>query len=172
MAQPKIFALNKLTFNDSYPGLDTTIIESMLPSKFKGREHFIDFYSKYNGGYFDGGAFIYRDLFYKITSKDHNLLEIESFHYIETPSILQHPRLLSIKEVINNKKISYPRNSEFFQNNIPFAGNCGDNDFWLDTATGIVKYTAMEDDIGPNNAILVAPSFLDFYTQIQGSRRN
>lgn len=74
------------------------------------REHFVDFYSRYNGGYFDGGAFIYRYLFYKITTKDLNLLEIESFHYIEIPGILEHPRLLSIIEVIN-KKNQLPRKS-------------------------------------------------------------
>ncbi|EAY9404754.1 SMI1/KNR4 family protein, partial [Salmonella enterica] len=53
----------------------------------------------------------------------------------------------------------------------PFAGDAGDNDYWLDMESGNVKYIRWESDDNPDNAIIVAPTFYDFCMSIQATRR-
>lgn len=56
------------------------------------------FYLSNNGGYFSGGAYFYRDIFYTIKPNDYNLMEIEGFNFIQSSPDEESPFLLSIKK--------------------------------------------------------------------------
>ncbi|MBG9734929.1 hypothetical protein [Paenibacillus alvei] len=65
--------------------------------------------------------------------------------------------------------------SEDFENfilfHIPFADNHADNDFWIDIQTGEIKYMDYEESYNPDDAVVVAPSFLEFCKRIHENRR-
>ncbi|WP_134832742.1 SMI1/KNR4 family protein [Stenotrophomonas indicatrix] len=171
MEQPAGFARSNVAFNDSSPGVPVELIAAMVPGRFPGRDDFIDFYSKNNGGYFDGGAVFYRDAFYEVIAGDYNRLEVEAFNYIEVAGMPTNPRLLSIAEVIESVHFYCPEMREFLETHIPFAGDCGDNKYWLDTQTGIVKFTVAEDEFHTDGMTVVAPDFPSFRANIQGMER-
>lgn len=171
MVKKRQFARNDVIFNDSLPGLSIELLETMLPENFPGRHDFMSFYSTHNGGYFDGGAYIYRKDIYNLKPDDYNLLEIEAFNFIPTHQNQTHPRLMSTSEILESRRVHYKENSNFLSNNIPFAGDAGDNDFWIDTSTGIIRYTRTENLSDFSRAILVAPNFRTFCNAIRGSRK-
>ncbi len=171
MAQPAVFARNNVVFSDSSPPVPIDLIAVMVPGRFPGRDAFIEFYSKHNGGYFDGGAVFYRDTFYEVAAEDRNRLELEAFHCIEVPGVPPNPRLVSIVDVMEWRADRHRDALAFFESHIPFGVDCGDNDYWLDTRTGSVKFTIAGEDIRADDAILVAPDFLSFCENIQAMQR-
>lgn len=171
MAQPAVFARNNVAFNDSSPPAPVDLIAAMMPGRFPGRDDFIEFYSKHNGGYFDGGAVFYRDTFYEVGAEDRNRLELEAFHCIRVPGMPSNPRLASIDEVMEWRAVHHLDALAFLQSHIPFAGDCGDNDYWLDAQTGCVKFTIAGERIHADGVIPVAPDFLSFCANIQAMQR-
>ncbi|WP_159093983.1 MULTISPECIES: SMI1/KNR4 family protein [Stenotrophomonas] len=167
MAQPPVFARNNVAFNDSAPSVPIDLVAAMVPGSFPGRDGFIAFYAAHNGGYFDGGAVFYRNAFYEAASDEFNRLELEAFHYIEAPHMPANPRLVSMGEVMKWRRDHHPEARAFLEFHIPFAGDCGDNDYWIDLRTGAVKFTVSWDGIRANEAIPVAPDFLAFCANIQ-----
>lgn len=161
------FAHSDVNFNDSLPGINRDKLESLLPHHFPGRDYFISFYSNQNGGYFDGGAYIYREDFHTLEPDDHNLFGIEAFNFIPAWAQQENPRLLSTIEVIEFRKISHNVNAMFLKENIPFASDAGDNDFWLNTLTGSITYTITDELTKHPNTIFVAPDFRTFCDAIR-----
>ncbi|HDS1039544.1 TPA: hypothetical protein QDZ42_004258 [Stenotrophomonas maltophilia] len=144
-------------------------LEPLLPHNFPGRDYFISFYSNQNGGFFDGFAYIYREDFCDIEPGDHNLLGIEAFNFIPTFEKQEDPRLLSTLQVVEFRKIAHNVNTKFLSENIPFAGDAGDNDFWLNKSTGSISYTITNELTPHPNTIFVAPDFRTFCNAIRGS---
>ncbi|UXB16484.1 hypothetical protein K7565_02165 [Stenotrophomonas maltophilia] len=162
------FAHSDVSFNDSLPGISRDKLESLLPHPFPGRDYFISFYSNQNGGFFDGGARIYREEFHTIKPGDHNRFEIEAFNFIPTFEKQENPRLLSTLQVIEFRKIAHNVNSTFLRENIPFASDAGDNDFWINILTGAISYTITNELTTHPSTIFVAPDFRTFCDAIRG----
>ncbi|WP_406233219.1 hypothetical protein ACI703_18095 [Isoptericola jiangsuensis] len=157
-----------MNFNDSLPGISRDRLEPLLPHNFPGRDYFISLYSNQNGGFFDGGAHIYREDFCDLKPGDHNLLGIEAFNFIPVFEKQENPRLLSTLQVAEFRKIAHNVNSTFLRENIPFAGDAGDNDFWLDILTGSISYTITNELTTHPSTIFVAPDFPTFCDAIRG----
>ncbi|EJU6597813.1 SMI1/KNR4 family protein, partial [Salmonella enterica] len=83
MPELNFFADKKLIFEHSLHGLSRNQIDTLVPHDFKGKDFFVKFYLSNNGGYFSGGAYFYRDIFYTIKPNDYNLIEIEGFNFIQ-----------------------------------------------------------------------------------------
>lgn len=163
------FAHSDVNFNDSLPGIGRDKLELLLPHPFPGRDYFISFYSNQNGGYFDGGAYIHREDFHDLKPGDRNLFEIEAFNFIPTFEKQESPRLLSTLKVIEYRKIAHNVNSMFLKENIPFASDAGDNDFWLNTSTGSISYTITNELTTHPSTEFVAPDFRTFCNAVRGS---
>lgn len=159
-----------LKFEKSLDGLTSEEIKTFIPQEFNGKDFFIEFYKHFNGGYFYGGAFIYRDNFNKINDNDYNLMEIESFNFISLDDV-DSPYLLSISDVLKYRRKISKDFINFTQLNIPFAGDAGDDDYWISLETGEIKYTRSTDIDCLDNIIDIAPSFRDFCLNIQSKRR-
>ncbi|HEM6916185.1 TPA: SMI1/KNR4 family protein [Providencia stuartii] len=141
-----------LKFEKSLEGLTSEEIKTFIPQEFNGKDFFIEFYKHFNGGYFYGGAFIYRDNFISLDDVDS-------------------PYLLSISDVLKYRRKISKDFIDFTQLNIPFAGDAGDNDYWISLETGEIKYTRSTDIDCLDNIIDIAPSFRDFCLNIQSKRR-
>ncbi|WP_422347285.1 SMI1/KNR4 family protein [Stenotrophomonas sp. DR009] len=163
------FAHSDVNFNDSLPGIGRDKLEPLLPHDFPGRDYFISFYSNQNGGYFDGGAYIYLEDFHNLNPGDRDLFEIEAFHFFPAFEKQENQRLTSISEVIGFRKIAHNVSSIFLKENIPFAGDAGDNDFWLNTSTGSISYTITNELTHHPSTIFIAPDFRTFCDAIRGS---
>lgn len=172
MSELNFFTDKNLNFEHSLHGLSKDQIDTLIPHDFKGKDFFVRFYLTCNGGYFSGGAYFYRDAFYSIKSNDYNLMEIEGFNFIQSYPNEESSFLLSINEIWDTRR-KYSKNmKEFAKRHFPFAGDAGDNDYWLDMESGYVKYIRWESDDNPDSAIIVAPTFHDFCMKIQANRRN
>lgn len=171
MVGKKLFSDNELDFKHSEMAISELEVNKIIPQDFKGKDFFIYFYTIKNGGGFNGGAWLYRDRFNKISSSDYNAMNIESFYFIPKEANYKSLKLRSILDVWNlRRKYSIDLN-EFAKTHFPFSGNAGDNDYWLDLTTGQIKYIRWESDDNPDNAIIVAPTFYDFCMAIQSKRR-
>ncbi|HDT6507335.1 TPA: SMI1/KNR4 family protein [Klebsiella aerogenes] len=171
MPELDFFADKNLIFKHSLHGMSKNRIDILCPHEFKGKDFFVKFYLSNNGGCFSGGAYFYRDTFYTIKSNDYNLMEIEGFNFIQSYPDEESPFLLSINEVWDIRRKYSESIKEFAKQHFPFAGDAGDNDYWLDMGSGNVKYIRWESDDNPDNAIIVAPTFYDFCMGIQANRR-
>ncbi|WP_406233221.1 hypothetical protein ACI703_18100 [Isoptericola jiangsuensis] len=163
------FAHSDVNFNDSLPGIDRNNLDLLLPHDFPGRDYFISFYSNQNGGYFDGGAYIYLEDFHALKPGERDLFEIEAFHFIPAFEKQEDRRLTSIPEVIGFRKKAHDVSSIFLKENIPFAGDAGDNDFWLNTSTGSISYTITYELTTHPSTTFVAPDFRTFCNAVRGS---
>ncbi|MCC8457800.1 MULTISPECIES: SMI1/KNR4 family protein [Photorhabdus] len=171
MSNIKFFSDHNLRFEQSLHGLSESEINAVIPNAFNGKDFFMKFYIANNGGYFNGGAYLYRDVFYTVLAGDYNLMEIEGFNFISRKFYDDSQYLLSINEVWELRK-GYSRNiKEFAKSHFPFAGDAGDNDYWIDMNSGYIKYIRWESDDNPDNAIIVAPTFYDFCMNLQAERR-
>ena len=162
------FTHSDVNFNDSLPGISRDRLEPLLPHNFPGSDYFISFYSNQNGGFFDGGACIYREDFRDIKPGEHNRFEIEAFNFIPIFKEQENPRLLSTLEVVEFRKIAHNVNSTFLRENIPFASDAGDNDFWINILTGSISYTITNELTTHPSTIFVAPDFRTFCHAIRG----
>ncbi|WP_420480876.1 SMI1/KNR4 family protein [Burkholderia lata] len=59
----------------------------------------------------------------------------------------------------------------FCRTHFPFAGDAGDNDFWIDLRTGEIKYVLWESEENVDDVIDIAPTFSDFVNNIVPRRR-
>ncbi|GAB0171129.1 SMI1/KNR4 family protein [Lysinibacillus sp. CTST325] len=165
--------LNKdILFEYSWKEISTSEINEIVSDDFPGKKDFIEFYLAKNGGIFTKGAYIYPDHFYEILNNDYFSIEIGSFFHIPLIEDEDDSNYTMSIERAKDRRIDY---SEDFENfvlfHIPFADNYADNDFWIDIQTGEIKYMDYEESYDPDDAIVVAPSFLEFCKHIQTKRR-
>lgn len=169
MTMKKIpFLKDDLVFEDSWETLSISAIDALLPDKFDGREDFLQCWLAANGGYFTKGCVLYRDHFYDVSADGYTDVEIESFYFIPRYPGDDSPVLLAMPDVWERRKRYSTAMRKFCETHLPFAGDGGDHDYWLDLTTGLIKLMVPEES---EEAILVAPSFKDFCTHLQASRR-
>ncbi|UQB79021.1 hypothetical protein KI429_04780 [Pseudomonas shirazica] len=113
MEKKKLFTHNDIMLNDSLPRLSINSLKQIFPNNFPRRDSLISFYSTYNGGYFDGGAYIYREDIYTLKPDDYNLLEIEAFNFIPAHPNQTHSKLISTTEKLDLRIIHHKANSCF-----------------------------------------------------------
>lgn len=100
----------------------------------------MEFYLKNNDGYFNGGAYFYRDVFFALAGDDLNSVEIESFYYVGEKYFGERKINLRSAEKVRKLRARYSKARDIFcRRHFPFAGDAGDNDFWINVATGEVK---------------------------------
>lgn len=166
------FLNDDILLEDSWKEISVSQINEVVSDEFPGKKDFIAFYLANNGGVFTKGAYIYPDHFYEITNKDYLSIEIGSFFHIPLFEDEEDSYYTMSMERAKDRRADY---SEDFENfilfHIPFADNHADNDFWIDIQTGEIKYMDYEESYDPDDAIVVAPSFLEFCKHIQAQRR-
>nr|WP_180167615.1 hypothetical protein [Stenotrophomonas sp. SbOxS2]NYU00796.1 hypothetical protein [Stenotrophomonas sp. SbOxS2] len=132
------FFLSDVNFGDSLPGLITDSLVALLKTNFPGRDYFISLYSKQNGGYFDCGAYIHSEDPQERNSTDRDRFEVEAFNFIPTTKNEKSWRLPSTAQASKFREVHYKLSTTFLSHHILFASDDGDNNFWLDTETGII----------------------------------
>lgn len=166
------FLNNDILFENSWKNISLSEINEIVSDEFPGKKDFIEFYIAKNGGVFTKGAYIYPDHFYEISNKDYFSIEIGSFFHVPLIEDKDDSYYTTSIEKAKDRRIDY---SEDFENfvlfHIPFADNHADNDFWIDIQTGEIKYMDYEESFDPNDAIVVAPSFMEFCKHIQARIR-
>jgi hypothetical protein len=166
------FLNHDICFEDSWKAISVSQINEVVSDEFPGKKEFIAFYLANNGGVFTKGAYIYPEDFYEISNKDYLSIEIGSFFHIPLIEDKEDSYYTMSMERAKDRRADY---SEDFENftlfHIPFADNHADNDFWIDIQTGEIKYMDYEESYDPDDAIVVAPSFLEFCKHIQAQRR-
>jgi len=166
------FLYNDILFENSWKDVTLSEINEMVSDEFPGKKDFIEFYLAKNGGVFTKGAYIYPDNFYKISNKDYYSIEIGSFFHIPLIEDKDDSCYTTSIERAKDRRIDYSEDFEtFVLFHIPFADNHADNDFWIDIQTGEIKYMDYEESYDPDDAIVVAPSFLEFCKHIQARMR-
>ncbi len=167
-----LFINTEILFEKSWKELSINDIDEATPLDFPGRKEFVNFYLANNGGCFTEGAYIYRDNFYEVGKGDYNAIEVSSFFHIPLIEDNEDSEYtVSISDASQRREDYSDEFDEFVSFHIPFAENFGDNDFWIDIQTGEIKYIDYEDGYNPDNAIIVAPSFVAFCRHLQAKRR-
>lgn len=174
MTYEHFFADKGIVFEDSWQVLSEADIRGEVPEEFPGKDFFVEFYASRNGGYFSRGAFIWRDEFYEVAPDEENLLEVEAFHCFPVLEEDESPVLLSIPQVRERRSRYWNALglAEFIGTHLPFAGDAGDRDYWLDLRTGTIKTVrwSEEDDARVPEIIEVAPSFEAFCDRLAAAR--
>jgi hypothetical protein len=154
------FFANNVVFQTRESHFTEKEIIDIIPYAFEGKEYFVQFYLTYDGIWFPDSAYLYRDLFYKVSDED-NMLAIDHFLFLTNAETT----VISIWDAIKeNKGIK----KEYSDNHIPFACDAGGNLFLIELKSGKIKYMEMES---PYDVTLVAPSFIDFCNGIQAEER-
>ncbi|EMX6285320.1 SMI1/KNR4 family protein [Providencia sp. PROV257] len=166
----KLFHDGNLVIEYSLPGISEDVFKQCLPFDFSGKNELFDLYSSMNGGYFSKGAYFYRDIFYDVPYGYYNAMEIESFYFIPEKN-QSSDALRSIPEVWQLRKKNLSTITDFFDCRIPFAGDAGDHDFCLNINSGEIEYFNLGLNEEEDEYVIVAPSFRDFCTNIQSTRR-
>lgn len=165
------FLKKDILFENSWEGISASQINEIVSDEFPGKKDFIEFYLFKNGGVFTNGAYIYPDHFYEL-STDYFSIEIGGFFHIPLIDDEDDSYYTMSIERAKDRRVDY---SEEFENfalfHIPFADNHADNDFWIDIQTGEIKYMDYEESYDPDDAIVVAPSFLEFCEHTQPKHR-
>lgn len=166
------FLKEEIVFKNSWKKLSIDDINEAVPLDFPKKKEFMDFYLTTNGGCLTKGAYIYRDNFYETKKNDYNVIEVSSFFHIPLIEDDEDSEYtLSIPEAAERREGYSNKFDKFVLFHIPFADNFGDNDFWIDVQTGEVKYIDYEECDNPDDAILIAPSFIEFCEHLQAKRR-
>lgn len=166
------FLNNDILFDNCWKDVPYYKINEIISDEFPGKKDFIEFYLAKNGGVFTKGAYIYPDNFYEILDKDYYLIEIGSFFHIPLLEDEADSAYTTSIERAKDRRRDYSEEFEdFVLFHIPFADNHADNDFWIDIQTGEIKYMDYEESYDPDDAIIVAPSFLEFCKHIQAKQR-
>ncbi|OWR27753.1 SMI1/KNR4 family protein [Saccharibacillus sp. O23] len=149
-------------------------IRREVPDEFPGKDFFVEFYASRNGGYFSRGAFLRRDAFYEVGSDEENRLEVEAFNCFPLREGDESPVLLSIPQARQRRMRHWAAFglADFVETHLPFAGDAGDHDYWLDLRDGTVKTVRWNETDGALvPAILaVAPGFREFCTSLAAER--
>ncbi|MGS0897315.1 SMI1/KNR4 family protein [Burkholderia stagnalis] len=173
MLKKNLFCTDGFDFCDQAPKVTRAEILSSLSVRFDDLDDFVEFYEKNNGGYFNGGAYIYRDVFCEIKYPEINSMEIESFYFIENLSVDKRKvDLRSAADVLELRRGYSAAARVFCEAHYPFAGDAGDNDFWIDVETGKIKYILWESSKNVSDVVDVAPNFSEFVNNIVPRRRN
>lgn len=174
MTNEHFFADKGIVFEDSWHALSGADIRGEVPEEFPGKDFFVEFYASYNGGYFSRGAFIWRDEFYEVGPNEENLLEVEAFHFFPVFEEDESPVLLAIPQARERRSRYWdsPVLAEFIETHLPFAGDAGDRDYWLDLRAGTVKTVRWReaDGVLVPDVMAVAPGFQEFCTGLAASR--
>jgi len=153
-----IFFPDSLILNESSYQLTKAEIEDLIPYDFVGKKDFVEFYLKYNGVIFPNGAFYFRDKFYDVSQNDYNMLDVGAFLSLVGDS--NESTIFSLWDSIkNNASVQ-----DFANKHIPFSLDSSGNFFWIEISSGKIFYLPMES---PEDVCLVAPTFQDFYSNIQ-----
>jgi hypothetical protein len=168
-----LFIGDGFDFCDQGPSVSAAIVREVLSGiDFNGLDDFFEFYIRNNGGYFNGGAYFYRDKFFNLAAGDYDSMEVESFYYIGEKYLNDNEVNLRSAEGVRRLRAKYSEKRDFFcQAHFPFAGDAGDNDFWIDVRTGEVKYVLWESEKNVGDVIGIAPTFSDFVNNIVSRRR-
>lgn len=170
MADDNFFRDPKLKFWVVGPAITESQISSVVPDTFGGKMEFLRFYVRHNGGCFEGrGAIFYRDKFYPVARGDYNSMEIESFFFVPLHPGERFSGLRSLVRVREQRAQYYSELKSFIETHFPFAGDAGDNDYWIEIPSGRVKYIRWESF--PEGAVDIAPSFYDFVSNFASERR-
>ncbi|WP_423367948.1 SMI1/KNR4 family protein [Burkholderia sp. LMG 32019] len=168
-----LFRCEGFDFCDRGPSVSTALMREVLSGvDFNGINDFVEFYVKNNGGYFNGGAYFYRDVFFALADDDLDSVEIESFYYVGEKYFDERKINLRSAEKVRKLRARYSTARDIFcRRHFPFAGDAGDNDFWINVATGEVKYVLWESEENVDEIIDIAPTFSDFVNNIVPRRR-
>ncbi|WP_156814669.1 hypothetical protein [Burkholderia lata] len=83
MLVENLFVGDGFDFCDQGPSASAEMVKDVLSgADLNGVDDFVDFYVKNNGGYFNGGAYFYRDRFYNLSPGDYDSMRVESFYYV------------------------------------------------------------------------------------------
>jgi hypothetical protein len=146
------FANKELNMQVLNPGASRDAIESVVPHDFKGKEEFIQFYRMHDGVWFPDGATISEG---PPEEREPYGLEVEVIFRLET--------LITMREAIAERSMA---TKKFLETHIPFAGDAGGNEFYIEIPTGVIKYLAVEYDI-EEGLSEVASGFREFCMAIK-----
>jgi hypothetical protein len=168
-----LFCGGGFDFCDQGPSVSEEIVREVLSgANFNGVEDFVEFYVKNNGGYFNRGAYFYRDLFFRVDVGDYDSMEVESFYYVGEKYHDESEVNLRSAEKVRMLRARYSEERDIFcRDHFPFAGDAGDNDFWIDLNSGAIKYILWESRGNSIDVVDIAPAFSDFVNNIVPRRR-
>jgi hypothetical protein len=161
------FADSTLKPDEFGPPISKPQIEQAIPELFPGKDGFARFYLRYNGLYIADGALFFRERFRAIQPGDYNRLGVNNFYFIPRFPGEESDVLLSLMHMRENLARRRPDLKSFAASHLPFAGDGSGNDFWIELATGRVKYRALEDFDDERDLVDVAPTFLDFAVNLE-----
>ncbi|OWA35188.1 hypothetical protein B9G55_10965 [Saccharibacillus sp. O16] len=174
MADEYFFAAKEIRFEDSWDPVSEADIHRSVPEEFPGKDFFMECYASHNGGYFSQGVFLWRDRFYEVAPEDENLLEVEAFNFLPLFEEDESPVLRSIPEVRDSRRRHWAAfdMTDFIETHLPFAGDAGDHDYWIDLREGTIKSVRWEEADGSlvPKVIVVAPEFRSFCTHLAADR--
>ena len=99
-------------------------------------------------------------------------MEIEGFYYVGEEYFDEDKINLRSAERVRKLRARYSKARDVFcRRHFPFAGDAGDNDFWINVETGEVKYVLWESEESVDEIIDIAPTFSDFVNNIVPRRR-
>ena len=150
-------------------------INRAVPEKFLGKDDFVEFYVKRNGGMFKGEAYFYRDTFHRVPRGKVNSMPISCFFPIplsmkdaDNPPVT----IASMKAASLKGYGRFREMKEFLKTHIPIADDGGGDSYWIEVPTGRICYIKMEYvGAGPINIIEIAPTFAEFVSNIVGRLR-
>jgi len=149
-------------------------INLAVPDEFAGKEDFVRFYMRHNGGAFTGFAYFYRDKFRRVSDRDVNLMCVFDFLRIskKSSSSAEHGLSIDSLRAAILKGCSNEKQKKFTESHIPFAGDGSGDYYWIETPSGRIRFVDHESvgDSAPR-PIEVAPSFIDFVSNLKAEAR-
>ncbi|MDN8602304.1 SMI1/KNR4 family protein [Citrobacter sp. S2-9] len=164
-------SFTNIRLEQSAPETSESLIKLIITEDFPGKDYFINFYLKNNGGYLPSPtSHYYRDSFYNISLNERNAMHVEGFYFIP-----QHPEEYKCRMLLSIPRVRwhYSNHSEqarvFSATHIPFAFDASGNVYWINTKNGVIQFINHEKENEPVDNI--APSFRDFCENIKSTRR-
>lgn len=151
-------------------------INLAIPETFQGKHEFIQFYLLHNGGVLANSSYFYKDTFHKVSfrSSQAKVVEVSDFHSIPSKASANEEDHSSISALLAAYRGKGVRSEmkKFLNSHFPVASNgCGD-DYWVEFPSGRVRYFEHESaHIGPLEIIEIAPTFMDFVSNIVAELR-
>ena len=171
MAAAFRFADHALVFGAIGPPITAAQIEQAIPEAFPGKDGFVRFYGTYNGMFFPGAAYFFRERFQQVGTNDYNRLGVNGFDFIARAAGEKDEHLVSMLHARENLARHRPELRSFVTAHLPFASDGSGNDYWIELSTGRVKWRVLEGFEDERQLVDVAPSFLDFASNLEAGRR-